>query len=384
MHVSLLGTSTPTPTPTHTATLVPTYTPSPTATATATPTPLPTETATATLTPQESLTPTPTATLGTPLPTNTPTPTPTPVPRTVLVDTLDLPDVAEAETHFWLQRPFADEFATWGSTYYPFGTNGRGEYLWHHGSDIQNQMGTPILAVKDGVVIAAGSDATDPIGPQTDFYGQYVLVKHDDEWQEQTVSTLYGHVSKILVAVGQEVTAGQPIAEVGQEGVALGPHLHLEVRLGNPRTYRSTRNPDLWVIPDAGYGVVAGRVIDDDGYVVPQQPVFLYQVEAPDKVWRQNFTYPDNEFALDPDWGELFTFSDVPVGDYLLKAYFDGRLFQRALTVTEGGLTFVTVDARETPAPSATPAADETVPTPASEPPPLEAAAEQTDAQPAE
>jgi murein DD-endopeptidase MepM/ murein hydrolase activator NlpD len=378
--VPLLGTATPTATPTQTATLVPTYTPTPTATATVTPTSLPSPTATTTPTvaaAEETSAPTPTPTEGTPLPTDTPTPTPTPVPRTVLGETLDLPETDEAQAHFWLQRPFSEEFATWGSTYYPFGTNGRGQYLWHHGSDIQNEMGTPILAVKDGVVIAAGSDAEQPMGPKPDFYGQYVLVKHDDEWQEQTVSTLYGHVSKILVELGQEVTAGQPIAEVGQEGVALGPHLHLEVRVGDPQRYGSTRNPDLWVKPDPGYGVVAGRVIDAEGYVVPQQPVFLYRAEAPDKVWRQNYTYPDREFASDPEWGELFTFSDVPAGDYLFKVYFDGRLFQRQIAVKDGEVTFVVVDAGEAPPPTATPTGGEeqVIPTPAPEPTPLEEAA---------
>ncbi len=374
--LALLGTSTPSPTATQTSTLVPTYTstPSPTPTVTSTPTPTASPTATSTATEEEGPpTITAVATSGTPLPTNTPTPSPTPVPRTVLVETLELPDVTDAVDHFRFSRPFSDEFATWGSTYYPFGTDGRGQYLWHHGVDIQNELGTPVLAVGDGVVVQAGEDNQTPVGPTPDFYGRYVLIKHDREWNGQSVFTLYGHVSKVLVEPGQHVTAGQPIAEVGQEGIALGPHLHLEVRLGEPN-YRNTINPDLWIKPDADFGVVAGRVIDAKGYVVPQQPVFLYRVQAPDKVWRQNFTYPDGEFRSDPEWGELFTFGDVPAGDYLLKTYFDGRLFSQPIAVIAGKTTFVILDAGKLPVATPIATVQETIPSPSPEPPPLEEA----------
>jgi hypothetical protein len=138
--VAMLGTATatdtPSPTPTATATHTPTatptstYTPSPSATSTPTPTSSPTPQA-ATTARRRTATATATATpAGTPTPTDTPTPTPTPVPRTVLASSLDLPDPAKAEDHFWFTRPFSDTFATWGSPYYPFGTNNRGEYLW--------------------------------------------------------------------------------------------------------------------------------------------------------------------------------------------------------------------------------------------------------------
>lgn len=69
------------------------------------------------------------------------------------------------------------------------------------------------------------------------------MIEHNPRWQDQPVYTLYGHVSKVLVAPGQQVKAGDPIAEVGQLGVATGPHLHLKVRLGSA-TYDDTRaNP---------------------------------------------------------------------------------------------------------------------------------------------
>ncbi|MGC8879873.1 MAG: M23 family metallopeptidase [Anaerolineae bacterium] len=342
----LLGTSTPTltmtPTPTSTHTTTPTPSPTPTATSTATPTQTPTVVRTPRSSKQATRPPRPTSTLG------TPTPTPTPVPRTVLASSLDLPDVTQAQDHFWFGRPFDGQFNTWGSAYYPFGTNARGQYLWHYGMDIQNPFGTPIVAVGDGVVVRGGPDDRQLYGPRLNFFGQAVLVQHDVTWNGLPIFTLYGHVSKVLVQEGERVKAGQVIAEVGQGGVALGPHLHLEVRVGSP-DYLDARNPTLWIKPDPGYGVVAGRVIDARGYVVPQQLVLLYRAEEPEHYWRETFTYPDNLFKSDLAWGELFAFGDVPVGAYSVKTRLDGRVYSCPVVVRDQATTFVIIRGGEQP-----------------------------------
>jgi murein DD-endopeptidase MepM/ murein hydrolase activator NlpD len=374
--VAMLGTATatvtPSPTPTATATYTPTatptptYSPSPSATLTATPMPSPTSKSAATPR-RRTATATATATPpGTPTPTNTPTLTPTPVPRTVLASSLDLPDPAKAEDHFWFTRPFSGTFAAWSSPYYPFGTNNGGEYLWHHGVDIQNPMGAPIMAVGDGVVARAGPDDVLPFGPSLNFYGKAVLIRHNQELNGQPVYSLYGHVSKVLVRDGQPVTAGDVVAEVGQGGIALGPHLHLEIRVGG-MTYGDVRNPDLWVRPDPGYGVVAGRVVDAQWYMVPQQLILLNRAQQPDRFWRQTFTYPDNEVKSDTVWGETFTFADVPAGGYVLKTYFDGQFYTRPISVTNQATTFVLIQgvARlPTSTPTATPPAGTPSPAP--------------------
>ena len=94
-------------------------------------------------------------------------------------------------------------------------------YRWgvlHAGIDLANSIGTPIYAVSDGVVIAAGPTAG---------YGMWVKLRHADG----TV-TLYGHVNTTLVSVGQRVMAGDQIATMGNRGDSTGPHLHFEVQLG--------------------------------------------------------------------------------------------------------------------------------------------------------
>ncbi|OHV04301.1 M23 family metallopeptidase [Mycobacterium talmoniae] len=93
-------------------------------------------------------------------------------------------------------------------------------YRWgalHGGIDVANSIGTPILAVSDGVVIEAGPSAG---------YGMLVKLRHFDG----TV-TLYGHVNTTTVGVGERVMAGDQIATMGNRGDSTGPHLHFEVLL---------------------------------------------------------------------------------------------------------------------------------------------------------
>lgn len=84
----------------------------------------------------------------------------------------------------------------------------------HYGLDVANRVGTPIRSVGAGTVINAG--------PASGF-GLWVRVRLLDG----TV-TVYGHINRALVRVGQRVEAGQLIAEVGNRGQSTGPHLHFE------------------------------------------------------------------------------------------------------------------------------------------------------------
>lgn len=100
------------------------------------------------------------------------------------------------------------------------GADGRQEH--HPGVDLEARRGEAVRAPLPGVVSKVGND---PAG-----YGRYVILSHGDGWE-----TLYAHNDRILVASGQEVRQGQPIARVGQTGNATAPHVHVEVRLaGTP------------------------------------------------------------------------------------------------------------------------------------------------------
>ena len=90
-----------------------------------------------------------------------------------------------------------------------------GHMKMHTGVDFAAPKGTPIRVAQNGVVVFSGEKGG---------YGNAVIVKHD-----QRYSSLYGHVSKLLVNVGDTVQQGQVIALVGDTGMATGPHLHFEI-----------------------------------------------------------------------------------------------------------------------------------------------------------
>jgi murein DD-endopeptidase MepM/ murein hydrolase activator NlpD len=92
----------------------------------------------------------------------------------------------------------------------------------HEGIDIWAPEGTPIKAAAGGVVVWAG-----PRGG----YGNAVIIDHGSG-----VGTVYAHQSSVAVGAGQSVSRGQVIGYVGHTGLAGGPHLHFEVRVGG-RTY---------------------------------------------------------------------------------------------------------------------------------------------------
>lgn len=87
----------------------------------------------------------------------------------------------------------------------------------HKGLDIAATTGTPILAAADGRVTYADWAGT---------YGMLVVIDHGDG-----LLTRYAHASRIRVSNGQQVRAGQHIADVGSTGRSTGPHLHFEVEI---------------------------------------------------------------------------------------------------------------------------------------------------------
>jgi murein DD-endopeptidase MepM/ murein hydrolase activator NlpD len=102
-----------------------------------------------------------------------------------------------------------------------------GEGAFHSGVDISAAFGSSVGAAADGIVFAAGQDSG---------YGNSVLIDHGNG-----ITSMYAHLSKITVVVGQEVRRGQTIGAVGMTGKATGPHLHYEVRVNetpvNPFRY---------------------------------------------------------------------------------------------------------------------------------------------------
>jgi murein DD-endopeptidase MepM/ murein hydrolase activator NlpD len=143
----------------------------------------------------------------------------------------------------------------------------------HTGVDLAAPSGTPILAAADGRVVFAGPAAG---------YGNLILIEHTVNGQR--VSSGYAHMfaEGIHVTVGDIVTAGQHIADVGAAGDATGAHLHFEIRSGGA-TFAPV-DPEPWLashgaasLEGASAGESTGCGNDPSGAASSQAGTNLYR-----------------------------------------------------------------------------------------------------------
>ena len=291
-----------------------------------------------------------------PSPTFTPTPSPTkenvvhapsavpsppqPTPPPAGVAILPWPQHQDLnEPHFFLSRPTAPEYNQLENNGYAFGSTANGRYRVHHGIDIANPMGTPLLAPADGMVVYAGrDDAAHRYGPYPNFYGNVLLIQLDQSWQEHTVYVLYGHMQSLEVEAGQHVTRGQLVARTGMEGIAIGPHVHVEVRLDDPNDYNHTYNPVLWLEPFAGYGVLAGQVLTEDGRAWHEVKLHAYRLtNEGTQLYRVFTTYAmDEGLRPDPVLAENAALASVPAGQYEVVLKLHGNTYHQRVYVAPG------------------------------------------------
>lgn len=255
------------------------------------------------------------------------------------------PDTAVPQSHFWLTDPVLGGRKPLANGYYPYGWDGDGRFLLHNGADMPAVRGTLVTAVADGTVVVTQSDAEELYGWRCDWYGQLVVLELDQQWQGQPVYVLYGHVQQIQVEAGQRVAQGDPIAEIGVEGVSAVPHLHLEVRVGS-NGFATTQNPMLWLEPLPGTGVLAGRLVDGAGRPWQGVRITLIESTADGPVYHYTFTYLDDpQHLIHPDaaLAENFLFADLPPGNYTLFVSVAGQEYRLPVVVNEGAVTAVEI-----------------------------------------
>ncbi len=260
---------------------------------------------------------------------------------------------ATANDHFWVARPFALSIPNQlASPSYPFGSTAGGNYRAHHGMDIPNVMGTPVLAATDGEVVHAGPDDKLLLGPYNNFYGNSVVIRLDQRLPvaggKLDVYLLYGHLSQVNVAVGQRVHPEDVVGLVGMTGIAIGPHLHVEMRLG-ANTYQHSINPYLWLKPLDGTGAVAVRLLTADGRTLPGAGLTLARFDNGIATWARLIEiYRDTEnIGPDPVWGENGAMDGVPAGYYILVGNVNGEAIRTDLTVKAGETSFVEIRTKQ-------------------------------------
>lgn len=258
-----------------------------------------------------------------------------------------VPWIPSPQDHFYFTSPISALDIESAYSTYPYG-GVFFEDVVHTGIDIPGDIGTPILAAGSGKVIYAGQGVYRGVDNVFDDpYGKAVIIEHDFSYQGEPLFTLYAHLSEILVVKGQIVDTGDQIGLLGNTGKTTGPHLHFEVRLGENDFY-ATRNPDLWISPPVGWGVLVGQILTYAGFPLECQRVSLYPaddnpVAGPinDAVW-VGYSYQNLTVNSDPYYHENFTLANLPAGKYYIYiSNVDiGRTFSTEIEVKPGQVTF--------------------------------------------
>ena len=273
--VTLSDSSSSTLTVTSTPELEVTPTPEPEVTPTPEPevTPTPEPEVTPTLEPEVTPTPEPEAT-PTPEPEATPTPEPeaTPSPKPEQVPGYQVAETDRNGDFLW---PVPG-----------YGTVSQGyDVTRHTGIDISAEQGVAVIAAADGTVSHVQTwDGSTTTGDQS--YGNMVQITHADER-----TTLYAHLSKVLVSSGDSVSAGETIGYVGNTGNADGAHLHFEVQQSgqtvDPRPFITGGNPEdpqkkfeELLEKYGGYIAEDGQLRTLDGREVIDKPLAEIEAEA--------------------------------------------------------------------------------------------------------
>ncbi len=247
----------------------------------------------------------------------------------------------------WFRRPI-DSAANWYiDQTYRYGSTMGGNFQQHQGVEFNNQDGTPVYAIGNGVVVYSG---------RAERGALTVAIRHDSALVTPGgrlhVFSVYYHNSSLVATVGARVKAGDLVARVGHSGRATNDHLHLEVHAAPTDSIAAvvdslnrfpayTTNPELWIQPLPGTGVVAGQVFDADGQPVPQARVYGLSKPLPRET---PFSFAETYGSRahpHPLYGEHFAVGDVPPGDYVLGVEIGGAKVLRRIRVEAGRVTWV-------------------------------------------
>jgi murein DD-endopeptidase MepM/ murein hydrolase activator NlpD len=245
--------------------------------------------------------------------------------------------------HFYFARPIPSGDVNWPNPRYRYGSTAFAEESIHTGVDLVADRSTRVEAAGDGEVIWVGYGLYAGQQDFSDPYGLAIAIRHDFGHEGQILYSAYAHLEAIYVWLGQRVSAGEIIGAVGDTGYASAPHLHFEVRMGENR-YLARRNPELWIVPAEGWGVLAGRVQDTWGKSLNEYHVQIKSVDT-EQIW-DVWTYAPGTVQPDDYYQENFVIGDLPEGAYQVQIDFVGRSYTSFLYLKPGQTNFVEFNGR--------------------------------------
>ena len=246
--------------------------------------------------------------------------------------------------HFYFVRPIAADVVNWPLADYRYGGIFFGNTV-HTGIDIPADEGTPVMASGAGTIVWADwgfysgwkENKNDP-------YGMAVVIRHDFGYEGQPLYTVYAHLSRIDVRPGRWVDVSEQIGLVGDTGHTTGPHLHFEVRVGE-NDFFDTYNPELWIAPPQGWGVLVGNVMNTDGSPLHHYTVRVKSYETGRT--RRVKTYGPGVVNRDKYYQEDMVLSDLPAGWYDIQIDIDSYEGRIQLEIFPGQVTYFTFQGEE-------------------------------------
>jgi hypothetical protein len=207
----------------------------------------------------------------------------------------------------------------------------------HTGIDIDAPIGTPVRAAASGKVVWSGYGLYAGKVEANDPYGIAVTLEHEFGFQGEKLYTIYAHMNEVFVRPDQYVNTGDILGIVGETGATTGPHLHFEVRW-KENQFANTLNPELWVAPPQGWGVLVGRVMNTSGSFFSAQDIIIQRADRK-KDWIVR-TYGDKFVRSDPYYGENLVLSDLPAGDYIINIEHEKIRYRYNITIQPGAITY--------------------------------------------
>jgi len=250
----------------------------------------------------------------------------------------EVPLALSSNDHFYFSNPLSIRSDHNITTDYRYGYYYQEADVVHTGIDISGTRGEPVLAAAQGKIQFAGYGLLNGGNDKEDPYGLAVMIRHDFSYAGYTLYTVYAHLDKIMVTKGDWVETGSQVGVVGMTGSTSGPHLHFEVRIENGLGNK-VQNPELWLAPTIGHGVLVGCVETTSGLIMTTKNLWLKSLET-GKNWTI-VTYSSRIKELDDYYQENFSVGNLPAGNYEISTYYNYKLYKTNIFISPGAVNYV-------------------------------------------